>query len=175
MFSVIVVVVLRELIARPLLNLVDLLLVLIGVSLVKAGTCGATEGFHGGSIVRWSTREWDFFLEDLAKHHLHPTRSTVILNFINGFSVGTGLTPEVRQFMDGLGTGARLGGLTVQLAGDAWLKSVQQMKSRPPTPPWVAEPVMRFIPEDSDYCRGLGKDVRGASHTRGRHDAHASK
>ena len=99
----------------------------------------------------------------------------MILNFINGFSVGTGLTPEVRQYMDGLGTGARLGGLTVQLAGDAWLKSVQQMKSRPPTPPWVAEPVMRFMPEDSDYCRGLGKDVRGASHTRGRHDAHASK
>ena len=63
--------------------------------------------------------------------------------------------------MDGLGTGARLGG---QLAGDAWLKRVQQMKSRPPTPPWVAEPVMRFMPADSDYCRGLGKDVRGASH-----------
>ena len=31
MFSVVVVVVLRELIARPLLNLADLLLVLIGV------------------------------------------------------------------------------------------------------------------------------------------------
>ena len=103
MFSVVVVVVLRELIARPLLNLADLLLVLIGVP------------------------------ADFARRRLRPEQLT------------------------------------------AWLKSVQQMKSRPPTPPWVAEPVMRFMPEDSDYCRGLGKDVRGASHTRGRHDAHASK
>ena len=47
---------------------------------------GTTHDIAGGSIVRWSTREWDFFLEDLAKHHLQPTRSTVILNFINGFS-----------------------------------------------------------------------------------------
>ena len=77
--------------------------------------------------------------------------------------------------MTGSATHGGDGGLTVQLAGDAWLKSAQQMKSRPPTPPWVAEPVMRFMPEDSEYCRGLGKDVRGASHTRGRHDAHASK
>ena len=58
--------------------------------------CGANEDFHGGSIVRWSTREWDFFLEDLAKHHLHPTRSTVILNFINGFChVTPDLTPHI--------------------------------------------------------------------------------
>ena len=78
-------------------------------------------------LVRWSAREWDYFLQDLARHHLRR-EAVMLLEFINGFGAGYGNTPDVMELFTSLGARSK-NRHTVIFDTPGW---VEKARARPP-------------------------------------------
>ena len=82
------------------------------------------------NLRRWGTREWEYFLGELAHRHLHA-RSLLVFEFVEGFGLGNGgpsKDAELLSFFSSLGgnqSGTKYGELWV-LGGDNW--AIQQRR-----------------------------------------------